>query len=91
VGQGRRQVASLDHGNLEVDAFAARLIRLLDGTRNLEELVERMKESSMDEGIAPDCMARNGPHGHGRSASQPFEQMVRQWIALFRRYGVLEE
>ncbi len=91
VGQGRRQVASLDHGNLEVDASAARLIGLLDGTRSVEELVERMKESSMDEGIGPGRFARNGRHGHGETASQPFERVARNWIELFRRYGVLEE
>lgn len=90
AGQGQRQLASLDHGNLEVDAFASRLIGLLDGTRDVDELVERMRASSIDNGNAPGPVVGKGRHRQVRSASQPFARSVRNWLELFRRYGVLE-
>lgn len=75
VEEGRRQVPTRDHGNLDLDPLAADLIRLLDGARDRPELVSALGS------------AGSGREA-GRQAG--LERQVEGLIALFHRYGLLD-
>jgi SAM-dependent methyltransferase len=78
VDDGRLQVPTRDHGNLDLDPQAVRLIGLLDGTRDVNELARAL-----------DGSAHSGGHHPGKDRSGMGRQ-VRGLIGLFHRYGLLE-
>lgn len=77
VEEGRRQVPTRDHGNLDLDPLAADLIRLLDGTRDLPELVSALGS------------AWSGAEARRGTARPGLARQVEGLIALFHRYGLL--
>ncbi|MFY9974528.1 MAG: class I SAM-dependent methyltransferase [Chromatiaceae bacterium] len=81
VAQGRLQVPTRDHGNLDLDPVAARLIPLLDGTRTRSELMAALLDPHRD----------SGDHGRGYSGrGRDAARQVQGLIALFHRYGLLD-
>ena len=81
VEEGRPQVPTRDHGNLDLDPLAARLIGLLDGTRTLGELT----------GALPDPHRNSGDRGRGSSGGgRDAARQVQGLLALFHRYGLLD-
>jgi len=79
VEDGYQQVPTRDHGNLDLDPLAARLIGLLDGTRDVVELRKALETDWKPE------QRRGAPKdkpGMGRQ--------VKGLIGLFHRYGLLE-
>jgi SAM-dependent methyltransferase len=75
---GHAEVPTRDHGNLDLDPQAVRLIGLLDGTRDVTQLA-----------LALDAGAPRGDHHPGKDRSGMGRQ-VRGLIGLFHRYGLLE-
>ena len=88
VASGQDQVATIDHGNLGVDALAARLIGYLDGSRTVSELAARLLADLDDGTLRPtdDLSARPAI-----GSPQALERVCRELLVLFRRYGVLEQ
>ncbi len=88
VASGQDQVATIDHGNLGVDALAARLIGYLDGSRTVPELAARLQADLDDGTLRPtdDLSARPAI-----GSPQALERVCRELLVLFRRYGVLEQ
>jgi methyltransferase-like protein len=88
VATGQDQVATIDHGNLGVDALAARLLGYLDGTRTLPELAARLQADLASGALRPtnDLLALPA-----KVSPQALERVCRELLALFRRYGVLEQ
>ncbi|MGE5155504.1 MAG: methyltransferase regulatory domain-containing protein [Bdellovibrio bacteriovorus] len=81
---GRAEVPTRDHGNLDLDPLARRLMSRLDGTRDLRAL-------AADLAAEPD--APTGPGGRGGGASKDRPAGVRRvqgLVGLFHRYGLLE-
>lgn len=80
VADGHTQIPTRDHGNLDLDPLALRLIGLLDGTRSLAEL-----EAALE------TPRRSGVHHEG-SPGDPrvVPRQVRGLIGLFQRYGLLD-
>jgi hypothetical protein len=89
VASGASRIATLLHGNLDLDAFAARLLGYLDGTRSPEEAAERLAmdltigDLKPPSGVAPNQWGRDRLVQRTRAA-------VSDLVALFARYGVLE-
>ena len=89
VASGASRIATLHHGNLDLDAFAARLLGYLDGTRSPEEAAERLAmdltagDLKPPSGVAPNQWGRDRLVLRTRAA-------VSDLVALFARYGVLE-
>jgi methyltransferase-like protein len=83
------RVTTRHHGNLDLDAFAARLLTYLDGTRTPGQLVQRMAED-----------LRNGdlePPGDLRPRQWPQDRLlarvrvaVQDLLGLLARHGLLE-
>ncbi|MFZ0789659.1 MAG: hypothetical protein WAM94_08550, partial [Chromatiaceae bacterium] len=86
VEAGHSQVPTRDHGNLDLDPWAAQLIGALDGSAELADLTARLAEAS--DGRVPDesVRTRQGT-AVGRDGA---EARVRGLIGLFQRYGLLE-
>ncbi len=78
VDDGHLQVPTRDHGNLDLDPLAVRLVGLLDGTRDVSALA-----------LALDAGGNRGVHQTGKEGSGMGRQ-ARGLIGLFHRYGLLE-
>jgi methyltransferase-like protein len=89
VAEGAQRIATLHHGNLDLDAFAARLLRYLDGTRTPEEAAERLAadltagDLMPPRGVQPKQWSRERLIERTRSAAADL-------ISLFARHGVLK-
>lgn len=79
VEDGHQQVPTRDHGNLDLDPLAARLIGILDGTREVAELTKALETDWNPE------QRRGAP-----KANSGMGRQVQGLIALFHRYGLLE-
>lgn len=77
VEEGHLQAPTRDHGNLELDPRAAGLVRLLDGTRDLETL-----------GAALELQGDERPQAPG--GRREGHRQARGLVALFHRYGLLD-
>jgi hypothetical protein len=88
VASGQDQVATIDHGNLGVDALAARLIGYLDGTRTVPELAARLQADLASGALRP---TDDLPAQSAIGSRQALERVCRDLLALFRRYGLLEQ
>lgn len=77
VEAGRLQVPTRDHGNLDLDPQAVRLIGLMDGNRDLAALA-----AALDSQRGPGLVALKGRREVARQ--------VRGLTGLFHRYGLLE-
>lgn len=87
VAAGRHQVPTRDHGNLNLDPWAAGLIGALDGTAALADLIARQGAGLDGPDQARRGPARSGPReGPNRAAAR-----VQGLLGLFQRYGLLEE
>ena len=86
VEAGHSQVPTRDHGNLDLDPWAARLIGALDGSAELADLAARLEDVSGVGVLGGSAMTRRGP-AMGRDGA---EARVRGLIGLFQRYGLLE-
>jgi len=86
VEAGQSQVPTRDHGNLELDPWAARLIGALDGSAELADLAARLEDVSGVGVLGESAMTRRGP-AMGRDGA---EARLRGLIGLFQRYGLLE-
>jgi len=89
VDCGSQRVATLHHGNLDLDAFAARLLTYLDGTRAPEELAERLAADLAAGALLPP----QGVQPERWSSERLLERVraaVKDLLSLFARYGVLE-
>lgn len=78
VADGHTQVPTQDHGNLDLDPLALRLIGLLDGTRSLAELTAALDGRQ--------AARRDGSPGDPVGAPREVQGL----IGLFHRYGLLE-
>jgi len=89
VASGANRIATLHHSNLDLDAFAARLLWLFDGSRTPGEAAERLTaeltagDLMPPKGVQPRQWSNEGLVDRTRSA-------VGDLLALFARYGVLE-
>jgi methyltransferase-like protein/ubiquinone/menaquinone biosynthesis C-methylase UbiE len=89
VEAGQQRIATIHHGNLDLDAFAARLITRLDGSlaedRVVEQLVADLQSGDLmpPKGVQPRTWTRERLLERTRSATSDL-------IALFTRHGVLE-
>ena len=92
VASGQDQVATIDHGNLGVDALAARLIGYLDGTRTVPELAARLQADLASGALRPtDASARPAiasPAGAGAGLSRSAGAVSALWCAGAIRRGV---
>jgi len=89
VEGGSKRVTTLHHGNLDLDAFAARLLTYLDGTRTPEEAANRLAADL----AAGDLMPPQGVQPKRWSSERLLERTrsaVKDLLVLFARYGVLE-
>jgi methyltransferase-like protein/SAM-dependent methyltransferase len=87
---GARRITTVHHGNLDLDSFAIRLLEHLDG-RNTTEQVQELLLADLEEGnlIPPkDIQQRQWPRERVRERTGA---AVRNLLALFYRYGVLEK
>jgi SAM-dependent methyltransferase len=76
VEEGRLVVPTRDHGNLDLDPQAARLVGLLDGTRDLATLT-----AALD--------TQGDPRLEVPRGRREVDRQARGLIGLFHRYGVL--
>jgi hypothetical protein len=89
VETGSQRVATLHHGNLDLDAFAGRLIAYLDGTHTPEEVSGRLATDLLagllapPQGVQPQQWPRERLEERTRFA-------VTELLSLFARYGILE-
>ena len=88
VADGQDQVATIDHGNLGIDALAARLLGYLDGTRGLPELAARLRDDLASGVLRPGA---DQTHPHDVDSQQATELVCRELLGLFWRYGLLEQ
>jgi methyltransferase-like protein len=89
VEAGAQRVATIHHGNLDLDSLAARLLALLDGTRTLDEVARQITDD-LNEGRLP---PPPGLPAHQRSRERLLTRSraaVETLVALFARHGVLE-
>jgi methyltransferase-like protein len=89
VQAGSHRVATLHHGNLDLDSFALRLLTLLDGTRSVESAAAQLAE----ELAAGDLMPPPGVQPRQWNPERLAERTraaAADLTALFARYGVLE-
>ncbi len=86
VEAGHSQVPTRDHGNLDLDPWAAWLITALDGGAEVADLAACLRDETEQSVQAPPVKGELGP-GAGREG---VEARVRGLIGLFHRYGILE-
>jgi hypothetical protein len=86
---GAQRIATIHHGNLDLDTFAARLLSYLDGQHTREQAAARLVQDlktgdlSPPEGVQPRQWSEE--HLHRRTLAA-----VDNLLRLFARYGVLE-
>jgi SAM-dependent methyltransferase/methyltransferase-like protein len=88
VASGARRVTTPNHSNLDLDAFAARLIVYLDGTRTPAEIAEAMTVDLLQGRLAPpkELATRQWRPEQLLARTRP---AVDELIALFARQGIL--
>ncbi len=90
VAAGQGQVPTRDHGNLELDGIAARLVAYLDGTRALADL-----DAGLAADLASGVLTPVGPGTRDQPGSAPSSEqlaaLVLELLAQFQRYGLLED
>jgi SAM-dependent methyltransferase len=99
VEAGRRQVPTRDHGNLDLDEVAARLIGYLDGSRDIADLRARLGADLAAGLVRRGPPGDDGASGRGSRSARPrsgdaadrLERVLRGLLAGFRRYGVIED
>jgi methyltransferase-like protein/ubiquinone/menaquinone biosynthesis C-methylase UbiE len=87
---GARRIATVYHGNLDLDSFAAGLLAYLDGNHTLRQAAELLAADLK----AGKLMPPEGKQPHQRSDDRLHERTlaaVENLCALFARYGVLEK
>lgn len=89
VESGAQRVATVHHGNLDLDAFAARLLLYLDGTRTENEIAERLAADLQAGELIPPSGVRPQQWTPERLRERT-RAAVKDLLPLFGRYGVLE-
>jgi SAM-dependent methyltransferase/methyltransferase-like protein len=85
---GARRITSVNHTNLDLDAFAIQLIGYLDGTRTPDEIAQALTDDLMAGRLAPPKAlgTTNWPKNKLLARTQAANQEL---IALFARQGIL--
>jgi hypothetical protein len=84
---GARRVTTLNHANLDLDAFATQLIGYLDGTRTPGEIAQALTDDLLQGRLTPPkelttAWPRNKLLARAQTATN-------ELIALFARHGIL--
>lgn len=89
VEAGAQRVATIHHGNLDLDSFAARLLGLLDGTRTPDQAAGQLADELVDGRLTPPpgVLARQWGRERVLARSRAATESL---VALFARHGVLE-
>jgi len=87
LAQGARRVTTLNHANLDLDAFATQLIGYLDGTRTPGEIAQALTDDLLQGRLTPPkelttAWPRNKLLARAQTATN-------ELIALFARHGIL--
>jgi methyltransferase-like protein/trans-aconitate methyltransferase len=85
---GHEQVTTAHHGNLDVDPFAARLMRYLDGSRTLEEVSQALADDLTTGRLHPPPNVSPGKWTREKLLAR-VRGAVAELVALFARQGVL--
>ena len=85
---GHERVTTVHHGNLDVDPFAARLLRYLDGSRTLEEATQALADDLTSGRLRAPADIAPGKWPRERLLSR-VREAVQELVALFARHGVL--
>lgn len=86
---GAQRIATIHHGNLDLDSFAASLLLYLDGDHSAVQAARRLEKDLKagilmpPQGVRPDQWSRERLHERTGAA-------VNSLLALFARHGVLE-
>lgn len=86
---GVRRIATVHHGNLDLDSFAARLLEYLDGNRTPEQVAERLIADLKAGVLMPPGEVQTRQWSEERLRQHTFAA-VENLLGLFARYGVLE-
>jgi len=89
VEAGAERIATVHHGNLDLDSFAARLLSLLDGTRTLDQAAAALTDELIDGHLAPPPGLPARQWGRERLLARS-RSAAESLVALFSRHGVLE-
>jgi hypothetical protein len=89
VEAGQQRIATLHHGNLDLDAFAARLVTLLDGSKTEERVVEQLVADLKAGELKPPKEVQPRKWNHERLIERT-RSATKDLITLFVRHGVLE-
>lgn len=88
VASGARRVTTPNHANLDLDAFAARLIGYLDGTRTAAEIALALSDDLLQGRLAPPKELATRQWRPDQLLART-RQAVDELIALFARQGIL--
>ena len=86
---GSQRIATIHHGNLDLDSFAVQLLGYMNGENTVEQIEELLTSDLLEdrllppEGIQPRQWSRERLRERTAAA-------VRNLLAVFSRYGVLE-
>jgi len=85
---GATQVPTRHHGIMELDALAARLLQLLDGSLTLEQAADRLADEIQQGRLVPPAgLAGRLPAGERRR--ERMQALCRELLGQFRRQGIL--
>jgi SAM-dependent methyltransferase len=85
---GATQVTTIHHGNMDLDAFAARLIGYLDGSRTPAEAARALTEDLAAKRLQPPADVRPAQWPREKLAAK-VQGAVEALIELFTRHGIL--
>jgi methyltransferase-like protein/ubiquinone/menaquinone biosynthesis C-methylase UbiE len=89
VRSGARRVATVHHGNLDLDSFATRLLLYLDGRHTPEQAAQRLAADVENGDLVPAEGAEPRQWTKERLSNRT-DAAVRELLTLFGRHGVLE-
>ena len=86
---GAQRIATIHHGNLDLDTFAASLLLYLDGTHSAEQVARQLEKDLKAGTLMPPQGARPRQWSQERMHERT-GAAVNNLLALFARHGVLE-
>jgi SAM-dependent methyltransferase/methyltransferase-like protein len=88
ISTGAQRIATIHHGNLDLDTFAARLLKYLDGNKTIEQIEALLTSDLIEESLTPPQGIRPRQWSPERLRAR-CGPAVRNLLALFARHGVL--
>ena len=89
VRAGALRIATIHHGNLDLDSFAVRLLEYLDGSNTNDQLVDLLASDLAEGNLTPpkDVQPRKWSR---QKLRQRTSAAVHNLLSIFSRYGVLQ-